>query len=583
MTESFLPYHEPEIVTILIQSSFLLVLNVVNSLFDKLIVCGLLGQVFVGVAWGTPGTRWLDVDFEDVVVQLGYLGLILLVYEGGLSTNFASLKANLFLSTAVAFTGIGFPMALSFVLQHLVDATPLQAFAAGAALCSTSLGTTFTILSTSGLSTTRLGTVLSSAAMMDDVIGLVMIQVISNLGESADVFTAATVVRPLAVSIGLAISVILLCRFVAHPTTMIISRLREIHPHGVLDRLCQWPYTSLIIHTLILLGSVTGATFAGTSNLFAAYLTGASISWWDSEVPHPRTERVTTRQEISSPSTEQKMDTVTVDEAPPFMAPFLGHSNNEANDTNAAHEVPIKRHVRCGEEVYREYYSAPVHRILKPFFFASIGFAIPITDMFVGHIVWKGIIYTILMLFAKLVTGLWLVRLNLSWPKLMWIKKPQISKNIKELEQNDNTHVLQNLPIESTPPMEIDVVIQAPAVETSKSTPLEPGPAPSKINKPLSLYPAAMLGTAMTARGEIGFLIAGLAETTGLFASSSPETQGGSEIYLIVTWAIVLCTIIGPLSVGTLVKRVRRLQSVRGKDSGHNGPLGIWAVEPHVR
>ena len=81
-TKSFLPYHEPGIVTILIQSSFILILNIVNTLFDKLIFCGLLGQVFIGVAWGTPGAKWLGQDVEDVIVQLGYLGLILLVYQG---------------------------------------------------------------------------------------------------------------------------------------------------------------------------------------------------------------------------------------------------------------------------------------------------------------------------------------------------------------------------------------------------------------------------------------------------------------------------------------------------------------------
>jgi hypothetical protein len=79
---SFLPYHEPGIVTILIQSSFLFVLNIVSTIFDKLIFCGLLGQVFIGVAWGTPGGQLLSQEVEGVVVQFGYLGLILLVYEG---------------------------------------------------------------------------------------------------------------------------------------------------------------------------------------------------------------------------------------------------------------------------------------------------------------------------------------------------------------------------------------------------------------------------------------------------------------------------------------------------------------------
>ncbi len=76
------PYHEPEILTILIQSSLLLLLNVINFLLDKAVYCGLLGQVFIGVAWGTPGANWLGADTEEVIVQLGYLGLLLLVYEG---------------------------------------------------------------------------------------------------------------------------------------------------------------------------------------------------------------------------------------------------------------------------------------------------------------------------------------------------------------------------------------------------------------------------------------------------------------------------------------------------------------------
>jgi hypothetical protein len=77
-----LPYHEPDIVTILILSSFLLLLNLVNSVLDRLIYCGLLGQVFIGIAWGTPGAKWLSIQVEEVIVQLGYIGLILLVYEG---------------------------------------------------------------------------------------------------------------------------------------------------------------------------------------------------------------------------------------------------------------------------------------------------------------------------------------------------------------------------------------------------------------------------------------------------------------------------------------------------------------------
>ena len=82
MVVAALSYHEPGIVTILIQASFLLVLNGVNWILDNAIYCGLVGQILIGVAWGIPGANWLSLDVQNAVMQLGYLGLILIVYEG---------------------------------------------------------------------------------------------------------------------------------------------------------------------------------------------------------------------------------------------------------------------------------------------------------------------------------------------------------------------------------------------------------------------------------------------------------------------------------------------------------------------
>ncbi|TVY48927.1 hypothetical protein LOCC1_G001389 [Lachnellula occidentalis] len=565
---SFLPYHEPGITTILIQTAFLLALNITNTIFDKLIFCGLLAQVFIGVAWGTPGAKWLDRHTESVIVQLGYLGLILLVYEGII------------------------PIALSFILHSsLLNATPLQAFAAGAALCSTSLGTTFTILSSSGLAATRLGVVLSSAAMMDDVVGLVMVQVISNLGGGGEGFSAVTVVRPLAVSVGFAVAVPLVCRFVVLPLTVLVNGARR---DGVVGKVCRATYTAFIIHTLVLLGLVTGASYAGTSNLLTAYLAGAAVSWWDSEVEHsgPATDIVL--PEPASSTLEQSRSVSGSEHTRSPARREGGGSGPEVKETERG-AVRDEHHESSGIAVYEEYYATAVQRILKPFFFASIGFSIPITDMFSGEIVWRGIVYTILMLFAKFITGVWLIRLDISWPKIrisksvrsiltapalcfdwMYGKPKKEVRNSSSTTANAESHEMitpgrKDNSKDTTPPT---AGSSAAADRSTSSTPISPS---RKIKAPLSLYPAAMLGTAMTARGEIGFLIASLAETTGLFASPSQQRSGSSEIYLVVTWAIVLCTIIGPLGVGTLVRRVRRLQSGES-NLGVNGPLGIWGV-----
>lgn len=82
-----LPYHEPGIVTILIISSFLLLLNAVNYVLDRIVYCGLVGQLFIGIGWGMPGANWLSAELQDSIVQLGYIGLILIVYEGKNETS----------------------------------------------------------------------------------------------------------------------------------------------------------------------------------------------------------------------------------------------------------------------------------------------------------------------------------------------------------------------------------------------------------------------------------------------------------------------------------------------------------------
>lgn len=81
-SKAALSYHESDAVTVLVLSSFLLLGNVIEWLLNRLLFCGLIGQIAVGVAWGTPGGKWLTEDVENAIMRLGYLGLILLVYEG---------------------------------------------------------------------------------------------------------------------------------------------------------------------------------------------------------------------------------------------------------------------------------------------------------------------------------------------------------------------------------------------------------------------------------------------------------------------------------------------------------------------
>ncbi|EEP82432.1 predicted protein [Uncinocarpus reesii 1704] len=469
VSSAALAYHEPAIVTILIQSSFFIALNLINYVLDRLVYCGLVGQIFIAV-----------------------------------------------------------PMGLSFSLIRLVSATPLQAFVAGAALSSTSLGTTFTILTTSGLTKTKLGTVLTSAAMMDDVVGLILIQVILNLSGSGASVSAVTIVRPLAVSLGFLAVLLLGCRFIVKPLTRILLQSWQKDSRSFLIIQAHADHVAFLIHTAVLIGLTTGAIFSGTSGLFAAYLAGVLISWWDSEflTPNPNPPSRNEQQNENQPQVSQK---------------------NE--------ESP------CDVSVV----------LTEPRATASIGFAIPITRMFQGETVWRGFVYTALMLIGKAVTGLWLVRFNVGIPRSGILQNLQ---RVLPVRCNGKP----NGPRETT---SAGTENQATGLSRNRNVERQSLTASkSKWSKPRSLYPATIVGMAMVARGEIGMLIACLAESNATFSESSSsgssETNDVSQSFLIVTWAILLCTIIGPIFVGTLVRRLNRLQKRR--EDGGPDPLGQWGL-----
>ncbi|KAI1175378.1 cation/H+ exchanger [Nemania sp. FL0916] len=552
--EAALPYHEPSIETILIQASFMILLNLFNWALDAILYCGLIGQILVGIAWGTPGGKILSSDAEQIFVELGYVGLILLVFEGGLSTSFKALKANSWLSAGVAFTGIVSPIGLSFILGPLAGASSLQSFAAGAALCSTSLGTTFTVLNASKLTSTRLGVVLTSAAILDDVVGLVMVQVISNLGAAAEVsVSAVTIIQPVFVSIGFAIAAVVFCRFVLGPSTVLLNKWRVSHPRTSFSRVLERRATALILHSALLIGLVTGSSYAGTSNLFAAYIAGSIISWWDSEVPHPVK---TADHDVSNASPETSTPEENSGQAR-TLPPSKSRSNQVQADSSSC----------SGEDIYEHFYGPPLKWVLQPLFFASIGFSVPIRRLFEGPIVWKGIIYSILMVFGKLLCGLWLVRV----PSITTWAASRVKKSAP-----DNSSETR-----PSPSIELDEAAARSTVDDTSVTATGAGQSPAEIqnstpdpSKPLSLYPGVILGLAMVARGEIGFLISSVAQSRGVFGRGPNNEE--SDIFLIATWAIVLCTIIGPLCVGLVVRRVRRLEVDNTRAPAN--VLGVWGV-----
>lgn len=228
--------------------------------------------------------------------------------------------------------------------------------------------------------------------------------------------------------------------------------------------------------------------------------------------------------------------------------------------------------------------------------------------MFSGAIVWRGTVFAILMLIGKLVTGIWLFRIATPFgTKATNLILRRFHSTIMELYGYGNVCKCFKLGSKNTAggPRSKSVPDVGVALSTESEQDLKqssdrpsqsasvkmqlmtsaisrPQQASASLTKSRSLYPAAIVRTAMMATGEIGILIAALAETTGIFVPQNDKLatreDSGSKIYLIDIWAIVLCTVIGPASVGLLVRRVKKLQRQRREHGGGEDPLAMWGV-----
>ncbi|KAL5356148.1 Cation/H+ exchanger [Aspergillus floccosus] len=471
MAGSFLPYHEPGIVEILIIISFFFILSLAEWASAKIIRAGIIGHIAVGIVYGKPLADILEADWQKTFLSLGYVGLILIIFEGGLSARIDLLKANLVLSMLGAATGVCVPIGLSYLLLYLgFGYGAVETFIIGAALSATSLGTTFAVISSASstvdLAQTRVGSVLVSAAVIDDVVGLVMASVIGNLGQlegGQDVNLGWLIGRPIVASIGMAVVTPVVTKYLFAP---IFRRFIE-HHFARYDHI-----SNIILMTLSLSAFITIAAYTGTSVLFGAFLAGTFLTYIPSK--HPE-------------------------------GPFVVMSREEGE--RFADKSPTFVHT------FERYLMDVQKYLMEPLFFASIGFAIPFVQLWTGKRIWRGIVFTLLMGFAKFIVGIWLPLWTYSPFSSLFNKRHACPAGKHEADQYHPT------------PQEVE------AKRTDHRT---------------IWLSALLLGAAMVARGEIGLLIIEIGYN---------ETSYVSEEGLITgVWAILLNTIIGPATVGILVK-----------------------------
>ena len=139
-----------------------------------------VGEILAGLLIGPAVLGF--VDQSDFIAQMAEIGVILLMFEAGLGTDMKKLKQTGAKATAIACAGVFVPIIAGTILYmcfygwgELGSEQMIRGLFIGTIISATSVSITVAALKEIGKLSGTVGTTIVSAAIIDDVIGIVVL------------------------------------------------------------------------------------------------------------------------------------------------------------------------------------------------------------------------------------------------------------------------------------------------------------------------------------------------------------------------------------------------------------------------
>ena len=170
----------------------LLAAKLFAEVFSRLSIPSVLGEVVAGLIIGPSVLGFITP--EATFHLIAEIGILLLLFEVGLETDVGQLVKEGVRSTLVAVTGVVVPGALGFwVSYHWFGMAMIPSLFVGGTIVATSIGITVRVLKDLNQHNTRMARIVLGAAVLDDVIGVVVLAVLYDFAVKGSVSIPATV------------------------------------------------------------------------------------------------------------------------------------------------------------------------------------------------------------------------------------------------------------------------------------------------------------------------------------------------------------------------------------------------------
>ncbi len=190
-----------------------------------------LGELIAGVLLGGSVLGIVDAS-SPVLSAMSEIGIILLLFEIGLETDVRSLIKVGGVAATVACAGVVLPFGAGYMGASLFGLGRVPALVCGAALCATSVGISARVLSELGMLDTSEGRVVLGAAVIDDIIGLVILAVVAGIVDGGSV-SLPRIARISGVAVGFVVAAVVVGARVAPPVFRAAQKVRAAGALGL--------------------------------------------------------------------------------------------------------------------------------------------------------------------------------------------------------------------------------------------------------------------------------------------------------------------------------------------------------------
>ena len=217
----------PHLLAVLV--ALLLSAKLLGVLAQKIGQPAVVGELIAGVILGKSVLGILDPG-DPVILALSELGVLVLLFEIGLHTDLKSLMKVGSEALTVALVGVALPFGFGYGVAMLLGLATVPAIVCGAALTATSIGISARTLSDLSQLDTAEGQIVLGAAVLDDIVGLVILSVVSALVGGA-ALSMGSITLTTAIAIGFVVAAVVLGSLLVPP---IFRAIDTVEASGVL-------------------------------------------------------------------------------------------------------------------------------------------------------------------------------------------------------------------------------------------------------------------------------------------------------------------------------------------------------------